>query len=143
MCSSDLPHRRTCTSPSAAFNVFVDGEYFSVDVDPTGDYQPVAVAPRAAAAAPRPAAAAAARPAAAAPAPAALDGTPLTAPMPGLIIKYDVAVGAQVKKGDAIVVLEAMKMENSLTAPCDGTVKALPCKAGDSVAKDAVLAVIG
>lgn len=125
------------------FNVFVDGEYFSVDVDPTGDYQPVAVAPRAAAAAPRPAAAAAARPAAAAPAPAALDGTPLTAPMPGLIIKYDVAVGAQVKKGDAIVVLEAMKMENSLTAPCDGTVKSLSCKAGDSVAKDAVLAVIG
>ena len=53
------------------------------------------------------------------------------------------AVGAQVKKGDAIVVLEAMKMENSLTAPCDGTVKVLPCKAGDSVAKDAVLAVIG
>ena len=64
-------------------------------------------------------------------------------PLPGLIIKYDVAVGAQVKKGDAIVVLEAMKMENSLTAPCDGTVKSLPCKAGDSVAKDAVLAVIG
>ena len=135
------------------FNVFVDGEYFSVDVDPTGDFQPVAMAPRAAA--PRaaaPAAAPAAKPAAAAapkaaaaPAPAAAveGGTPLIAPMPGMIIKYLVEVGATVKAGEPVVVLEAMKMENNLAAPCDGTVKALTCGAGDSVAKDAVLAVIG
>ena len=133
------------------FNVFVDGEYFSVEVDPTGDYQPVVVAPaaaapRAAAAAPKAAAKPAgggAAPAAAPAAAAAVDGTPLTAPMPGLVIKYLVEVGASVKAGDSIVVLEAMKMENNLSAPCDGTVKALTCKAGDSVAKDAVLAVIG
>lgn len=133
------------------FNVFVDGEYFSVDVDPTGDYQPLAIAPAAprAAAAPKPkvapaANAAAAPKAAAAPAPAAVaDGTPLTAPMPGLIIKYLVEVGATVKAGDPVVILEAMKMENNLAAPCDGTVKALTCNNGDSVAKDAVLAVIG
>ena len=133
------------------FNVFVDGEYFSVEVDPTGDYQPVVVAPaaaapRAAAAAPKAAAKPAgggAAPAAAPAAAAAVDGTPLTAPMPGLVIKYLVEGGASVKAGDSIVVLEAMKMENNLSAPCDGTVKALTCKAGDSVAKDAVLAVIG
>lgn len=137
------------------FNVFVDGEYFSVDVDPTGDYQPLAIAPAAprAAAAPKAAApkaapaanaAAAAPKAAAAPAPAAVaDGTPLIAPMPGMIIRYLVEVGAAVKAGDPVVILEAMKMENSLTAPCDGTVKALTCGNGDSVAKDAVLAVIG
>lgn len=135
------------------FNVFVDGEYFSVDVDPTGDYQPVAIAPaapRAAAPAAKPAAAPAAKPAAApaakpaaAPAAAVEGGTPLTAPMPGMIIKYLVEVGATVKAGDPVVVLEAMKMENNLAAPCDGTVKALTCGAGDSVAKDAVLAVIG
>lgn len=131
------------------FNVFVDGEYFSVDVDPTGDFQPVAVAPvaaapRAAAPAAAPKAAAPAKAAAApAPAPANVDGTPLTAPMPGLIIRYLVEEGAAVKAGDPIVVLEAMKMENNLAAPCDGTVKALCCKAGDSVAKDALLAVIG
>lgn len=126
------------------FNVFVDGEYFSVDVDPTGDFQPVAIAPRAAApaAAAKPAAAPAAKPAAA-PAAAVEGGTPLTAPMPGMIIKYLVEVGATVKAGEPIVVLEAMKMENNLSAPCDGTVKALTCAAGDSVAKDAVLAVIG
>ena len=47
------------------------------------------------------------------------------------------------KAGDPVVVLEAMKMENNLAAPCDGTVKALSCSSGDSVAKDAVLAVIG
>ena len=134
------------------FNVFVDGEYFNVEVDPTGDFQPmVAAAPRpVAAAAPKAAAPAAAAPkaaapaAAAAPAPVAVEGgTPLLAPMPGMIIKNLVNVGDAVKAGDPIVVLEAMKMENQLNAPCDGTVKQLCFGTGDSVAKDTVLAVIG
>ena len=136
------------------FNVFVDNEYFSVEVDPTGDFQPmVAAAPRAAApaaAAPKaaaaPAAAAAAAPkaaAAAAPVPVVEGGTPLLAPMPGMVIKNCVNVGDAVKTGDALVILEAMKMENSLGAPCDGTVKALCFGSGDSVAKDTVLAIIG
>jgi len=139
------------TANVRTFNVFVDGEFFNVEVDPTGDFQPmVAAAPRpAAAAAPAaaPKAAAAAAPkAAAAPAaaPVAIEGgTPLLAPMPGMVVKYLVNVGDAVKAGDAVVVLEAMKMENSLTSPCDGTVKQLCCGSGDSVAKDAVLAVIG
>ena len=135
------------------FNVFVDNEYFNVEVDPTGDFQPmVSAAPRAAApaaaAAPKAAAApAAAAPkaaaAAAAPAPVVEGGTPLLAPMPGMIVKNVVNVGDSVKAGDAVVILEAMKMENSLGAPCDGTVKALCFGSGDSVAKDTVLAVIG
>ena len=133
------------------FNVFIDGEYFSVEVDPTGEYQAVAVAPaarpaaapKAAAPAAKAAAPSAAAPKVAAPAPAVEGGTPLLAPMPGLVIKYLVEVGASVKAGDPVVVLEAMKMENNLAAPCDGTVKALSCSSGDSVAKDAVLAVIG
>ena len=134
------------------FNVFVDGEYFNVEVDPTGDFQPmVAAAPRpVAAAAPKAAAPAAAAPkaaapaAAAAPAPVAVEGgTPLLAPMPGMIIKNLVNVGDAVKAGDPVVVLEAMKMENQLNAPCDGTVKQLCFGTGDSVAKDTVLAVIG
>ncbi len=134
------------------FNVFVDSEYFSVEVDPTGDFQPmVSAAPRAAApvAAPKAAAApaAAAAPKAAAAAPAAAPvvvegGTPLLAPMPGMVIKNCVNVGDTVKTGDALVILEAMKMENSLGAPCDGTVKALCFGSGDSVAKDTVLAII-
>ena len=135
------------------FNVFVDKEYFSVEVDPTGDFQPmVAAAPRpaaapaaAAAAAPKAAAApaAAAAPKAPAPAPVVEGGTPLLAPMPGMIIKNVVNVGDTVKVGDPVVILEAMKMENSLGAPCDGTVKALNFGTGDSVAKDTVLAIIG
>ena len=135
------------------FNVFVVNEYFNVEVDPTGDFQPmVSPAPRAAApaaaAAPKAAAApAAAAPkataAAAAPAPVVEGGTPLLAPMPGMIVKNVVNVGDSVKAGDAVVILEAMKMENSLGAPCDGTVKALCFGSGDSVAKDTVLAVIG
>jgi oxaloacetate decarboxylase alpha subunit/pyruvate carboxylase subunit B len=88
-----------------------------------------------------------AAPKAAAPAPAAapadVGGTKLAAPMPGLIIRYLKNVGDTVAKGDAVVVLEAMKMENSLTAPCDGTIKAIGFKSGDTVAKGATLCVIG
>ncbi|MEZ7910959.1 MAG: pyruvate carboxylase subunit B [Propionivibrio sp.] len=139
-----------------SFNVFVDNEFFNVEVDPTGDYVPVAVpvaAPVAAAPVARPAAAAA-KPAAVAPAqqakpaaPAASEaadgsGTPLKAPMPGLIIRYLKQVGDAVKKGEGVVVLEAMKMENALVAPCDGVVKAVKFASGDNVAKGATLVLI-
>ena len=136
------------------FNVFVDNEYFSVDVDPTGD-APVAAAPRAVVApapvaravaaptAPAPAPAVKAAPAAA-PAPVAADagGTPIKAPMPGMIIRFNKNVGDAVTKGEAVVVLEAMKMENALVAPCDGVLKAINCKSGDTVAKGATLCVV-
>jgi oxaloacetate decarboxylase alpha subunit/pyruvate carboxylase subunit B len=102
-------------------------------------------------------AAAAAKPAAVAPAqqakpaapaaPAASEaadgsGTPLKAPMPGLIIRYLKQVGDAVKKGEGVVVLEAMKMENALVAPCDGVVKAVKFASGDNVAKGATLVLI-
>ena len=131
------------------FNVFVDGEYFEVGVEVIGGAPAVAsIAP---VAAPRPVAAApAAAPAAAAPAaapkPAAAPvagGTPLPAPMPGMIIRYEVAEGATVKAGDVILILEAMKMENSLTSPADGVVKQICFGDGAVVQKDDVLAVIG
>jgi pyruvate carboxylase subunit B len=126
------------------FNVFVDNEYFNVDVDPTGDIQVVTPAAQPAAPVSAPAAPVTA-PAAPAPAmePAApVDGTLLLAPMPGMIVKYEKNSGDSVKKGDTIVVLEAMKMENALTAPCDGTVQGVKFASGDSVAKGAVLCVI-
>jgi oxaloacetate decarboxylase alpha subunit/pyruvate carboxylase subunit B len=130
-----------------SFNVFLDDECFSVEVDPTGDVPPVAT-PRPAAASPAPAAPApaprAAAPVAAAPAPApaAAEGTHMVAPMPGMIIRYQKNHGDAVSKGDAIVILEAMKMENTLVAPCDGIVKAIKFKSGDTVAKGATLCVI-
>jgi len=135
------------------FNVFVDKEYYEVEVDEVGGApvvtavrpQAVAAAP---AAAPKPAAAPAPKPVAApkpaaAPAPAVEGGTPIVSPMPGMIIRYEVKVGDEVKKGDVVLILEAMKMENSLTAPVAGKVVQLPFDKGQSVAKGAVLAVIG
>jgi oxaloacetate decarboxylase alpha subunit/pyruvate carboxylase subunit B len=62
--------------------------------------------------------------------------------MPGMIVKYEKKEGDSVKQGETVVVLEAMKMENSLVAPCDGTVKGIKFASGDSVAKGAVLCVI-
>ncbi len=144
------------------FNVFVDDEYFEVGVDP-GEGAPVinyvqpmpgaAPAAFAPAASPAPAPApAAAKPAPApkdeapkaAPAPAAaVDGTSLLAPMPGMIIKFEINVGDEINEGETAVILEAMKMENALPAPASGTVKAINFSSGDSVAKGDVLCVIG
>jgi pyruvate carboxylase subunit B len=134
------------------FNVFVDNEFFSVDVDPIGGPVvseppvPAAAAPvvQAAAAAPNPAAASNPAPAAA-PTPVAGDvaGTLMLAPMPGMIVKYLKNVGDAVSKGETVLILEAMKMENALNAPCDGVVKVVQFKSGDTVAKGASLCVIG
>ena len=66
-------------------------------------------------------------------APAAAGATTVTAPMPGTILKIEVAVGQTVKKGDTLCVLEAMKMENAIPAPEDGTVASLNVQKGASV----------
>ena len=141
------------------FSVFVDGEYFEVGVDP-GEGAPVInyVQPMqqgmmpVGAAAPRPAPSAApAAPAApvpeakaAEPAPAgAVEGTSMVAPMPGMIVRYEKKVGDEVNEGETVVILEAMKMENALPAPTGGILKAINFGSGDSVAKGAVLCVIG
>lgn len=63
----------------------------------------------------------------------------IKAPMPGLIVKINVAVGDSVKAGDAILVLEAMKMENIIKATGDATVSQVKVKKGDSVVKGQVL----
>jgi len=151
------------------FNVFVDNEYFEVGVDEVGGSPLIryaqqiqlsgglpAAAPIAApVAAPAPAAPAAAAPAPAAPAaPAAAPapekeaapaaaGTPLSAPMPGMIVKYEKKVGDTVNEGETVVILEAMKMENALSAPASGTITAINYGSGDSVAKGDVLCTIG
>jgi biotin carboxyl carrier protein len=72
-----------------------------------------------------------------------LTGTPLLAPMPGMIVSYKVQVGDTVSEGETVVILEAMKMENALPAPVSGTIKSINFSNGDSVAKNDVLCVIG
>ncbi len=131
------------------FNVFVDGQYYEVEVECTSGAPVITslapAAPRPAPApAPAAAPAAAPKPAAAAPAESLAKGeVPLRAPMPGMIISYNVKVGDIVKTGDLVCILEAMKMQNSLPAPASGAVKAINFEPGASVAKDAVILVIG
>ena len=69
--------------------------------------------------------------------------TTIVAPMPGMILSYEVKVGDEVKADDVVVTLEAMKMANAISTPIGGRVKAINFKSGDSVGKDDVLAVIG
>ncbi|MEX0773482.1 MAG: biotin/lipoyl-containing protein [Balneolales bacterium] len=63
----------------------------------------------------------------------------LTAPMPGKILNILVHIGDQVKQGDPLIILEAMKMENELKAPVDGTISAIQVEKGTSVDKKAIL----
>jgi biotin carboxyl carrier protein len=73
------------------------------------------------------------------PAASAGPALPMTAPMPATVTKVLVEPGAAVKKGDTLIILEAMKMELPLRASADGTVAAVHCRAGQLVQPDAVL----
>ncbi len=66
----------------------------------------------------------------------------IKSPMPGIIIATPIAEGEPVKKGDKVIILESMKMENELRAPSDGVMARVPVKPGDGVEKGQVLAVI-
>ena len=63
----------------------------------------------------------------------------IKAPMPGLILEINVAVGQTVKENDNLLILTAMKMENSLLSPREGIIKSISIKVGDSVVKGALL----
>jgi len=75
-------------------------------------------------------------------APVAAGNTTITAPMPGTILKVNVQNGASVKKGDVLMVLEAMKMENEIMAPADGTVASVSVSNGASVEAGTVLCTL-
>lgn len=125
-----------------AYEVEVEqGEAMLVDeydaVAPVPAAAPVAAAPVAAA----PVAAAAPAPAAAAPA-AVAAGEVVKSPMPGNILKIQVSQGQQVKEGDVLIILEAMKMENEIVAPKTGSVAQIIVTKGQVVETGAPLAVI-
>ena len=103
------------------FNVNVNGNSYEVEVEEigAGEAAPVAAAPAATPKAAPKKAAKAATPA---------GGTPVKAPMPGNVLDIKVSNGQAVKKGDVLVILEAMKMENEISAPQDGTVTVVATK---------------
>ena len=110
------------------YRITVNGKTYDVTVEETGASAPAAPV----AAAPAPAAKAA--PAAAPSAPAAPAGAEkITSPMPGTVLAVKVAVGQSVKKGETVVLLEAMKMENEIPAPRDGVVASISVNKGSSV----------
>ena len=79
-----------------------------------------------------------------APAPATSgEGTPLLSPIQGTVLKVNVAVGDSVKKGDVLLVIEAMKLENDIVAPKDGVIKGIKVSKGQSVSSKEELLIIG
>lgn len=117
------------------YTITVNGTVYDVTVE-EGAAGAVASAPKAA-----PKAAHKAAPKAAAPTGAA-GSVKVNAPMPGKILSVKASAGQAVKKGEVILILEAMKMENEVVAPQDGTVASINVAAGDSVEAGAVLATL-
>ena len=118
------------------YNVTVNGTAYEVTLEAV-DASEVKAAPAQAAQAPSPA------PAAAPAAPVSGGKETITSPMPGNILNVNVTNGAAVKKGDVLMILEAMKMENEIMSPCDGTILSVNVTKGATVETGAVLCVIG
>ena len=117
-----------------AYKVTVNGNVYEItlEVIDKADIKTPAAPVAAPTAAPAPAAA-----------PVAAGAKSITAPMPGTILKVNVQAGAAVKKGDVLMILEAMKMENEIMAPADGTVAAVSVAQGAAVEAGAVLCTLG
>ena len=123
-----------------SYTITVNGTAYEVTVEENGNAAaPVAAAPKAAAPAPK--AAPAAAPKAAAPAGGA-GNVKIEAGAAGKVFKIEASVGQAVKKGDAVLVLEIMKMETPVVAPQDGTVASINVNVGDMVEAGALLATL-
>lgn len=125
------------------YQVTLNNKLYEVDVTESEAVitNVAAAAPAAAPVAAAPVATPAAAPAAA-PAQAAADGEQVKSPMPGNILAVNVTPGVAVKAGDVMFILEAMKMENEIVAPANGTVKQVLVTKGSVVNTDDVLAVL-
>lgn len=122
-------------------NVEVNGEPYKVEMEKKEEAPKPVVRPVVKPAVPAPQPAAPAQ--AAAPAASKAAGRGVKSPLPGVIIDVKVIVGDQVKKGQTVIILEAMKMENNINADQDGTITAINVKQGDSVLEGTDLVLIG
>ena len=110
------------------YKVTVNGTAYEIELE-----ELTGAAPAAATAAPVPTPAPAAAPA---------GGEQVTSPMPGTILAVNVAVGDTVKRGQVLMILEAMKMENEIMCPCDGKIASVNTSKGASVESGTLLCVI-
>jgi biotin carboxyl carrier protein len=115
------------------FKIKIEGRIFEAEVEEIGEIQPSAAAPA------RPSAA----PAAPLPTAASVGGNAVCAPMPGKITSINVSKGQQVKTGDVVIILEAMKMEQDIKSSFSGIVKDVLVTAGETVKKEQALIIIG
>ena len=127
------------------YKITLKGRTYEVEVEHgeamlLDEYEAVAPIPSAPAAAPAAAAVPAAAPAA--PAGPVASGTKVESPLPGNILDIRVSVGQAVKAGDVLIIIEAMKMENEVAAPCDGVVKQVVTSKGAVVSTGDTLLVI-
>ena len=120
-------------------NVMQDDKLVEIEVAAAAAPTPAAETPKAS---PAPAATKAEPAPAPAPKAAPAGGTKITSPLPGSVIKVLVSEGQAVKKGDTLLTLESMKMENAILAECDGTVSKIAVTAGQNVMQDDLLVVI-
>ena len=120
------------------YTITVNGNVYDVTVEENGAGAAPAAAPRAA----KPAAAPKAAPKAAAPAAGNAGSIEVKAGAAGKVFKLEASVGQSVKKGDAVVIIEAMKMEIPVVAPEDGTVASINVAVGDAIDSGAVLATL-
>ena len=124
------------------YNITVNGVTYVVNVEEVADGASVAAPASAPVAAPKAAPAAPVAPKAAPAASGKAGAVSVKAPMPGNIMKVNFKAGDAVKKGDVLVVLEAMKMENDICAPQDGVVASVEVNQGATVETDAVLVTL-
>lgn len=121
------------------YKVIVDGnKEYEIEIELSNETLTVPAAPKAE----KVSAAAPAEAPKAAPAPAAGNGTAIKAPLPGNILKVYAEQGKSYKKGDTLMILEAMKMENEIVAPSDCTVTSVMVTKGASVETNTVLCTI-
>ncbi len=120
-------------------NVMQDDKLVEIEVAAAAAPAPAAETPKAS---PAPVAPKAEPAPAPAPKAAPAGGTKITSPLPGSVIKVLVSEGQAVKKGDTLLTLESMKMENAIMAECDGTISKIAVTAGQNVMQDDLLVVI-